>query len=138
MARKKATTVDLGFLRGEDKRTDLSELFASSIASEGEMQQAIMVKIDRPMDNPYQPRVDTNAEGIEALSNVIKSQGFQGALIARRPPHDSDAFQITAGHRSREAAKRAGLQSLPVVVRDLTEEEMITLAITENIQREDL
>jgi ParB/RepB/Spo0J family partition protein len=69
---------------------------------------------------------------------VIRAQGFQGVLVARTVPDRNGFYQLTAGHRRREAARRAGIALLPVVVRDLTEEEMITLAITENIQREDL
>jgi ParB/RepB/Spo0J family partition protein len=69
---------------------------------------------------------------------VIRAQGVQGVLVARPAPDRSGFYQLTAGHRRREAAKRAGMPLLPVVVRDLTEEEMVTLAITENIQREDL
>jgi len=69
---------------------------------------------------------------------VIRAQGFQGVLVARPAPDRSGYYQLTAGHRRREAAKRAAMALLPVVVRDLSEEDMVTLAITENIQREDL
>ena len=139
MPRKpKTTTIDLGFLRGEGQRTDMSGMFAQSIASESDMQQAALVPVDSLHDNPYQPRMDSPAEGILELASVIKSQGFQGVLIARPHPKEEGAYQLTAGHRRREAARRAGLRALPVVVRELTDEEMVTLAITENIQREDL
>ncbi len=135
---KKPNPIDLGFLQGEAARTDLSGMFAASIAGESEMQQAVMVKIDRLLDNPYQPRDGTPDAAIVELARVIKSQGFQGVLIARPDPADRGFYQLTAGHRRREAARLAGLSTLPVVARDLTDEEMVTLAITENIQREDL
>ncbi|MEO5951969.1 MAG: ParB/RepB/Spo0J family partition protein, partial [Chloroflexia bacterium] len=153
MAKKASQAIDLGFLQGgeQDKQnagagavaekprtTDLSSLFAQSVATVTEMQHATMIRVDRLMDNPYQPRAEIKSESVEELAAVIRSQGFQGVLVARPVKDGSDNFQLTAGHRRREAARRAGMHILPVVVRDLTDEEMVTLAITENIQREDL
>jgi ParB/RepB/Spo0J family partition protein len=141
MAKKGNQTIDLGFLKGESearRTTDLSGLFAQSVATVSDMQQATMVRIDRLLDNPYQPRREIRDDSVEELAGVIRSQGFQGVLVARQAPEQPGFYQLTAGHRRREAARRAGLHILPVVIRDLTDEEMVTLAITENIQREDL
>ena len=150
MPKKASRPIDLGFLQGDtDKQTggavaekarttDLSSLFAQSVATSTEMQHATMIRIDRLLDNPYQPRAEIRSDSIEELASVIRSQGFQGVLVARPAPGQPGFYQLTAGHRRREAARRAGLHILPVVVRDLTDEEMVTLAITENIQREDL
>jgi ParB family chromosome partitioning protein len=138
MGKKANRTIDLDFLTGVGARTDLSSMFAASVAMESEMQQAIMVRIDHLLDNPYQPRLELREEAIAELAQVIKAQGFQGVLIARPHPTARGYYQLTAGHRRREAARRAGLTALPVVVRELTDEEMVTLAVTENIQREDL
>ena len=151
MPKKASQPIDLGFLQGGDadkqaggavaektRTTDLSSLFAQSVATSTEMQHATMIRLDRLLDNPYQPRVEIRSESIDELAGVIRSQGFQGVLVARVAPDAPGAYQLTAGHRRREAARRAGLHILPVVVRDLTDEEMVTLAITENIQREDL
>jgi ParB/RepB/Spo0J family partition protein len=138
MSKKPNRTIDLGFLQGQAGRTDLSEMFASSVSTESDMQQALMVKVERLLNNPYQPRLEIHDQGIEELAQVIKAQGFQGVLVGRPDPVNKGFYQLTAGHRRREAARRAGLASLPLVVRELTDEEMITLAITENIQREDL
>ncbi|MGA7730767.1 MAG: ParB/RepB/Spo0J family partition protein [Chloroflexia bacterium] len=150
MPKKASRPIDLGFLQGDaDKQTggavaekarttDLSSLFAQSVATSTEMQHATMIRIDRLLDNPYQPRAEIRSDSIEELASVIRSQGFQGVLVARPAPDQPGFYQLTAGHRRREAARRAGLHILPVVVRDLTDEEMVTLAITENIQREDL
>jgi ParB/RepB/Spo0J family partition protein len=143
MAKKANQAIDLGFLQASEtapqrRTTDLSDLFAQSVASATEMQQAVMVRVDRLLDNPYQPRTEMRSDTVDELSGVIRSQGFQGVLVVRPAPEAPGHFQLTAGHRRREAARRAGLHLLPVVVRDLTDEEMVTLAITENIQREDL
>jgi ParB family chromosome partitioning protein len=138
MTKKLKPPIDLGFLQEQAERTDLSGMFASSVSTESDMQQAQMVKIERLLNNPYQPRLEIHEEGIDELAQVIKAQGFQGVLVGRPDPVNKGFYQLTAGHRRREAARRAGLTSLPLVVRELTDEEMITLAITENIQREDL
>ncbi len=132
---KKSKAVDLSFLQGMGDRTDLSGMFASSVS---DIQQAVSVKLDRLGDNPYQPRQVMDDSSLEELAQVIRSQGFQGVLVARPHPAEPGLYQLTAGHRRREAARRAGLTTLPIVVRDLTDEEMTVLAITENIQREDL
>jgi ParB family chromosome partitioning protein len=151
MAKKSTQPIDLGFLQGADadkqaggavaekaRTTDLSSLFAQSVATVTEMQHATMIRVDRLMDNPYQPRAEIRSDSIDELAGVIRSQGFQGVLVARPMKDGSENYQLTAGHRRREAARKAGMHILPVVVRDLTDEEMVTLAITENIQREDL
>jgi ParB family chromosome partitioning protein len=132
---KKTKAVDLSFLQGTGERTDLSEMFATSVS---DLQQAIAVKLDRLADNPYQPRQVMDDANLADLAQVIHTQGFQGVLVARPHPAERGTYQLTAGHRRREAARRAGLTTLPVVVRELTDEEMAVLAITENIQREDL
>src|SRR4051812_39864832 len=138
MSKKRDQPIDLGFLQEQAGRTDLSGMFAASVSTESDMQQAIMVKIERLLNNPYQPRLEMQDQGIEELAQVIRAQGFQGVLVARPDEVNKGFYQLTAGHRRREAAKRAGLTTLPVVVRELSDEETVTLAITENIQREDL
>jgi ParB/RepB/Spo0J family partition protein len=88
--------------------------------------------------NPYQPRLEINPETLAEFAEVIRQQGFQGVLIARPHPAKPGYYQITAGHRRKAAAELAGLTVLPVMVRELIDEEMAALAITENIQRDDL
>jgi ParB/RepB/Spo0J family partition protein len=138
MAKKTKQPINLDFLQGTGGRTDLSSLFAASVSEEADVQQAISVPVERLLNNPFQPRLDANEEALDELAQVIGSQGFQGVLVARGDPATPGYYQITAGHRRREAAKRAGLKNLPVVVREFSNEEMATIAITENIQREDL
>jgi len=77
-------------------------------------------------------------ESLQQLTDTIVSQGFQGVLVARAHPQQAGMYQLTAGHRRREAARRAGLKTLPIIVHAWSDQEMATLAATENIQREDL
>jgi ParB family chromosome partitioning protein len=136
--KSKKKPINLDFLQGSGGHTDLSGLFASAVATESDMRQAIPVSIEKLLNNPYQPRNPSRDDNLDELAGVIKSQGFQGVLVARPDGANKGFYQLTAGHRRREAAKRAGLTTLPIVVRELSDEEMVTLAITENIQREDL
>ena len=94
--------------------------------------------IEHLHDNPFQPRRVLDPTSIAELASVIKTQGFQGTLVARPHPTTRGAYELAFGHRRREAARQAGLTTLPVSVQQLTNEDMITLAITENIQRSDL
>ena len=132
---KKPKSVDLSFLRGEGERTDLSGLFAAGVS---DIQQARSLRVEQLLDNPYQPRQALDDATLDDLAQVIRTQGFQGVLVARPHPGREGLYQLTAGHRRREAAKRAGLSVLPIVIRELSDEEMVVLAITENVQREDL
>ncbi|HLZ59623.1 MAG TPA: ParB/RepB/Spo0J family partition protein [Ktedonosporobacter sp.] len=101
-------------------------------------QRPRLLAIDFLQDNPYQPRLSMEDESLFQLAETIESQGFQGVLEARPHPEQSGTYQLTAGHRRREAARLAGLIELPVIVRARSDREMAALAATENIQREDL
>src|SRR5689334_3725212 len=127
MPKKPNRAVDLGFLKADQPHgptTNLSGLFAQSVATATDMQQATMLPIHHLLSNPYQPRQELFDDSLDELASVIRTQGFQGVLIARPAPDRNGYYQLTAGHRRREAARRAGLSVLPVVVRDLTEDEM--------------
>ena len=86
--------------------------------------------------NPWQPREDFNQESLEELANSIKKQGIIQPLLVRQMPDGN--YQIIAGERRFRAAKIAGLTSVPVFVRSMTDAEVMTAALIENLQREDL
>jgi ParB family chromosome partitioning protein len=133
MARKKEPPV-LDFM------SKPKNLITSTIISEGKdnLHKVQLLPLEKLEANPYQPRVEINSETLTELAEVIRQQGFQGVLVARPHPDKPDYYQITAGHRRMAAAEQAGLTTLPVIVRELLNEEMAALAITENIQRDDL
>jgi ParB family transcriptional regulator, chromosome partitioning protein len=86
--------------------------------------------------NPYQPRTHFDDEAIRELAASIRSTGVLQPIILR---HSAlDGFQLVAGERRLRAAGVAGLQTIPAIVRDVTDREMMELALIENIQREDL
>jgi len=95
----------------------------------------IEVSLDRIDPNPYQTRRDFDEDGLEELATSIRVHGFYGHLVARQV---DDRYQLAYGERRLRAAQRAGMTRLPVVIRDLNDEQMMEVAITENVLRKDL
>ena len=85
----------------------------------------------------YQPRIFFNEQKLEELAQNIKSQGILNRLIVRRIA-GTDKYELVAGGRRFRAAQKAGLSEVPVVVKKLADDEALAIAITENLQREDL
>ncbi len=85
----------------------------------------------------YQPRTRMDKEALAELAQSIKSSGVIQPILARRTG-DGSAFEIIAGERRWRAAQLAGVDKVPVIVRDISNEAAITVAIIENIQRENL
>jgi ParB family chromosome partitioning protein len=84
----------------------------------------------------YQPRRDMHPEALEELANSIRSQGVMQPIIVR--PTGVDRYEIIAGERRWRAAQQAGLDSIPVLIKDVPDESAIAMSLIENIQREDL
>jgi ParB family transcriptional regulator, chromosome partitioning protein len=93
------------------------------------------VRISELQVSPLQPRRAFDEEGLAELTASIAEKGVIQPLIAR--PLE-DGFEIVAGERRFRAAQRAGLDSVPVIVRQLDDRQTLELAIVENLQREDL
>lgn len=84
----------------------------------------------------YQPRRDMHPEALEDLASSIRAQGVMQPIIVR--PTGIDSYEIIAGERRWRAAQQAGLDSIPSLIRDVTDEAAVAMALIENIQREDL
>ncbi|OZU89462.1 chromosome partitioning protein ParB [Virgibacillus indicus] len=95
--------------------------------------QDISIKECRP--NPYQPRKTFHADAIEELKDSILEYGIIQPLIVRK---SIKGYEIVVGERRFRAAKEAGLEKIPAVVKELSDEKMMELALLENLQREDL
>lgn len=94
-----------------------------------------MVDINKVEPNKEQPRKTFNEDSLIELSESIKQHGIvQPLVVAKR----NDYFEIIAGERRWRAAKLAGLKKVPVVVKDYSPQEIMEIALIENIQREDL
>jgi ParB family chromosome partitioning protein len=90
----------------------------------------------------YQPRVDMRPESLSELADSIKSQGLVQPILVRPLPHrspgESQRYEIIAGERRWRAAQMAGLADIPSVIREVPDEAAVSMALIENIQREDL
>lgn len=86
--------------------------------------------------NPYQPRVEIQPEALVELADSIRSHGVIEPLLVTKK--NDTIFELIAGERRWRAAQLAGLSSIPVVVKEASPQEMLEMAIVENIQRQDL
>lgn len=86
--------------------------------------------------NKYQPRTDFDDEAISTLADSIKQHGVLQPLIVR--PLETGGYQIIAGERRWRAARIAGLDEVPVVIKRLNDKQTMELALVENLQRENL
>lgn len=107
--------------------------FFNMEAEKEEKVQEISVKEIRP--NPYQPRKVFQKEAIEELKQSIIEHGILQPIILRKT---IKGYEIVVGERRFRAAKEAALETVPAVVRELSEQQMMELAVLENLQREDL
>src|SRR5262245_41354823 len=85
--------------------------------------------------NPYQPRVDFDAAALEELKASIRERGVLQPIVVGRA---GGGFEIVAGERRVRACRALGMERVPAVVRDVDEAGMQTLALVENMQRQDL
>ena len=111
----------------------VNALFPGESLSKAESVEHIHVKSIKP--NPYQPRKIFDEKAIEELGDSIKEHGILQPIIVRKT---GMTYEIVVGERRYRAAKLAGLDEVPAVVRVLTDEETMEFAILENLQREDL
>lgn len=88
------------------------------------------------MPNPQQPRVAFAPAALQELADSIKQYGLLQPLVVMRLP--SGDYQLIAGERRLRAAKLAGLRTVPVVIKEVSEQQQLELALIENIQRADL
>lgn len=120
---------------------NLEQLLKSELPNQIELLQKdssrarsyVDIKLVSP--NPYQPRVTFNKEKLEELANSIKEQGILTPILLR---HADEGYEIVAGERRYRAALMIGLKEIPAVVEEFNNEQMMEIALIENIQREDL
>ena len=119
----------------------LDALFSSNIANISEEEKIkegeaiVNLKLIEVEPNKNQPRMNFNDEKIEDLAESIKEYGVIQPIIVTKK---KDYYQIVAGERRWRAAKKAGLNEIPAIIRNYTEQKNKEVALIENIQREDL
>ena len=92
--------------------------------------------VERLQQGVFQPRREFDQDALQTLADSIKAQGVLQPVVVR--PLTADRFEILSGERRWRAAQLAGLDSVPVVIKDVNDEAAIAIGLIENIQREDL
>lgn len=105
------------------------------ILTETPREEIEMVKIDELRSNPYQPRKVFDEETLQELAASIKEHGVFQPIIIKK---SIKGYEIIAGERRVKASKMAGLEEIPAIVRDFSDNEMMEIALLENLQRENL
>ncbi len=105
------------------------------ILTETPREEIEMVKIDELRSNPYQPRKVFDEEALQELAASIKEHGVFQPIIIKK---SIKGYEIIAGERRVKASKIAGLEEIPAIVRDFSDNEMMEIALLENLQRENL
>mgnify|MGYP003109247525 FL=1 len=103
---------------------------------QGQQQVLKDLPVDLIQRGKYQPRRDIDPESLQELADSIRAQGIMQPIVVR--PIGERKYEIIAGERRWRAAQLAGLDQVPAVIRDVSDEAAIAMALIENIQREDL
>ncbi len=93
------------------------------------------IPTDRVRANPYQPRGRFDDEGLDDLTDSIRRNGLLQPIVVRA---SAEGYEIVAGERRWRAVRRLGWTEVPSIVRELTDEQMLVVALVENLQRENL
>jgi ParB family chromosome partitioning protein len=136
MTKKKNNKKKHGLGRGLDALIPDSE--AASESGYEEDEDFINCSVSKLEKNPFQPRTNFSEQEIDELASSLKTYGVLQPVLVRNSPEDEDMYQIIAGERRVRAAKKAGIEEIPVLIRDITDEQMLQISIVENIQRENL
>lgn len=105
------------------------------IMTEEEQNEVMELNLDDIAINPYQPRKNFNKNALSELAQSIKSQGVFQPILVRRAVI---GYEIISGERRVRASKIAGLKTIPAIIYNYSDEQMMEVALIENIQREDL
>lgn len=113
---------------------DFSQI-EEKIVEEASKDEIVNIKLSELRSNPYQPRIYFDEEALQELSESIKEHGVFQPIIVKK---SIKGYEIIAGERRVKASKKAGLETIPAIIRDFTDEQMMQIALLENLQRENL
>ena len=111
------------------------EKLEQRIISETSKDEIVEINLKELRPNPYQPRKIFDQAALDELSNSIKEYGVFQPIIVKK---SIKGYEIIAGERRVKAAEIAGLLTIPAIIRDFSDEQMMQIALIENLQREDL
>ena len=111
------------------------ENFEKDIVQNSSKSDILEINLKDIRSNPYQPRKTFNETTLQELADSIKEHGIIEPIIVKKA---IKGYELVAGERRTKAAKLAGLEKIPAIVKDFNDQEMMEIALLENIQREDL
>lgn len=111
------------------------EKIEEKIVQETPNEEIVEVKLSELRSNPYQPRKEFNQEKLNELAESIKEHGVFQPIIVKK---SIKGYEIIAGERRVKASTLAGKETIPAIIRDFSDEEMMEIALLENLQRENL
>ena len=114
----------------------LDSLLAGDMGTVGEADSLLVLKVEQLRPGKYQPRSYMDDSALQTLAASIKTQGVMQPILVRHI--DDEQYEIIAGERRWRASKMAGLEEVPVLVREIADEAALAMALIENIQRENL
>ena len=117
----------------QSPETDITSIDISGNYVAGAIAQ---IEIDKIETNPFQPRTDFDENALNELAESIKNQGVIQPVTVRKMGYDK--YQLISGERRLRASKMAGLKTIPVFIRVANDEQMLEMALIENIHRENL
>ena len=115
----------------------IDALFAENGVDTGE-ETVVDLALGDIVPNPYQPRQKFDQKGLADLAASIEKTGVFQPIIVRQPDKRVARYEILAGERRFRASKLANKTTIPGIIRDVSEEQMMEIAVLENLQREDL
>lgn len=131
--KKKKLGRGLDSIFGSNVEQFLDEIQESGTDAQGRKEVQIPIQEIRP--NPYQPRKEFDEKALEELSRSIEQHGIFTPLLVRK---SIKGYDLIAGERRLRAARKVKLETVPAIIVDFDEQEMMEIALLENIQREDL
>lgn len=109
--------------------------FEKEIVSSAKRNDIVNIPLEEIRSNPYQPRKSFNEESIKELASSIQEYGIVQPIIVKKAVK---GYELIAGERRTKAATLAGLETIPAIIKEFDDQEMMEIALVENIQREDL
>ena len=128
-----------------EQRTNLGRGLAALLGEENQdyayldrVRASKQVPVGHIHPNPNQPRRHFDTEAIQELADSIRENGILQPIVVRRHPDRPSDFEIVAGERRWRAAQLAQLHDVPVIIRELSDQQCLEIALVENVQRQDL
>ena len=109
--------------------------FEKKIYESTSSEEIVELNLDELRPNPYQPRINFNEEALNDLASSIKENGVFQPIIVKK---SIKGYEIIAGERRVRASRIAGLNTIPAIIRTFTDDQMMSIALLENLQRENL